>query len=184
MKLNVKIIKSKRKSIGVEIKPDLTILVRAPYSVNDATIKKLLAEKSPWIEKKIKEISNNNKNSLPEFTDKELEVLREQTRAIITPKAEYFAKILNVSFNKLFVKKQRSVWGSCSSKKNINFNLLLCLCPENVIDYIVVHELCHLKQLNHSKQFWAEVEKIFPKHKEAKNWLKTEGNKLIKRLPK
>lgn len=182
--MEYKIIKSKRKSIGIEIKSDLTVIVRAPFFTSERTIKKLVEEKSDWIEKKLKQIEERNKNSLPEFTNSELESLRDKTRALITPKAEHFAKILGVSFKKLSVKKQRSVWGSCSAKKNINFNLLLCLCPENVVDYIVVHELCHLKHLNHSKNFWGAVEKILPDYKTAKLWLKTEGNKLIKRLPK
>ena len=182
--MEYKIIKSKRKSIGIEIKSDLTVLVRAPFFVSEHTIKKLIEEKSDWIEKKLRQIEERNKISLPEFTNSELESLRDKTKTLITPKAEHFAKILGVSFNKLSVKKQKSVWGSCSAKRNINFNLLLCLCPDNVIDYIVVHELCHLKQLNHSKIFWGTVEKILPDYKSAKLWLKTEGNKLIKRLPK
>lgn len=182
--MEYKIIKSKRKSIGVEIKSDLTVIVRAPFFTSERTIKKLIEEKSPWIEKKLKEIENRNNSSLPEFSDIELEAFRQKTKELISPKVEYFAKILGVSFNKLSVKKQRSVWGSCSAKRNINFNLLLCLCPDNVVDYIVVHELCHLKQLNHSRLFWKEVQKILPDYKGAKLWLKVEGNNLIKRLPK
>ena len=119
--MEYKVIKSKRKSIGIEIKSDLSILVRAPFFVSERTIKKLLKEKSNWIESKTKQIKERNQNILPEFSDTELENLREKTRALITPKAERFAKILNVSFNRLSVKKQRSVWGSCSAKKNINF---------------------------------------------------------------
>lgn len=184
MEFNIKIKKSKRKSIGIEIKPDLTVLVRAPFFLSDNTIKKLVAQKANWIENKIKQIKEKETLNLPIFSKKEIEILREKTRVLITPKAEYYAKILGVSFNKLSVKKQRSVWGSCSAKKNINLNLLLSLCPEEVVNYIVVHELCHLKQLNHSKFFWAEVEKILPDYKSARLWLKHNGNALIKRLPK
>ena len=184
MKYNLKIIRSKRKSIGIEIKSDLSLIVRAPYFLSDTAIKKVVLEKEAWIDKKIEQIKNKSSLSLPAFTQKEIEILREKTRVIITPKAEYFAKILNVSFNKLSVKKQTSVWGSCSAKQNINFNLLLCLCPDQVIDYIVVHELCHLKELNHSKRFWSEVEKVLPNYKSLRLWLKANGGALIKRLPK
>ena len=184
MKYNLKIIRSTRKSIGIEIKSDLTVIVRAPLFLSDNTVKKLVLEKEDWIDKKIEQIKNKSSLSLPAFTQKEIEILREKTRVTITPKAEYFAKILNVSFNKLSVKKQISVWGSCSAKQNINFNLLLCLCPDEVIDYIVVHELCHLKELNHSKRFWSEVEKVLPNYKSLRLWLKTNGGALIKRLPK
>ena len=132
----------------------------------------------------LNQIKEKETLNLPIFSKKEIEILREKTRVLITPKAEYYAKILGVSFNKLSVKKQRSVWGSCSAKRNINFNLLLSLCPDEVVNYIVVHELCHLKQLNHSKLFWAEVEKVLPDYKKAKIWLKNNGNVFIKRLPK
>lgn len=183
MEFNIQIKKSKRKSVSIEIKPDLTVIVRAPLFLSDNTIKKLVAQKNDWIDKKIKQIENKNSVLLPTFSEKEIKLLREKTRVLITPKAEYYAKILGVSFNKLSVKKQRSVWGSCSAKQNINFNLLLCLCPDNVVDYIVVHELCHLKELNHSKKFWYEVEKILPDYKASRLWLKTNGGALIKRLP-
>lgn len=184
MKYNLKIIRSRRKSIGIEIKSDLSVIVRTPYFLSDNAIKKVVFEKETWIDKKIEQIKNKSSLSLPTFTQKEIEELREQTKTLITPKAEYYAKILNVNFNKLSVKKQTSVWGSCSAKQNINFNLLLCLCPDQVIDYIVVHELCHLKELNHSKRFWNEVENLLPNYKSARLWLKANGSALIKRLPK
>lgn len=182
MEFNIRIIKSKRKSVDIEVKPDLTVLVKAPLFLSDDTIKKLVVKKTDWIEKRIKQIKENP--SLPLFSKKEIETLREKTRALVTPKAEYYAKILGVIYNKLSVKKQHSVWGSCSAKKNINFNLLLCLCPEEVVNYIVVHELCHLKQLNHSRFFWAEVAALLPDYKNARLWLKHNGNTIIKRLPK
>lgn len=184
MKFNIKIIKSRRKSVGIEIKPDLTVLVRAPLFLSENAIKKLVSQKNDWIEKKINQINEKATLNLPIFSEKEIEILREKTRTLITPKAEYYAKILGVTFNRLSVKKQKSVWGSCSAKKNINFNLLLCLCPDSVVDYIVVHELCHLKELNHSKKFWYEVEKILPDYKASRLWLKTNGGTLIKRLQK
>lgn len=184
MKFDLKIIRSRRRSVEIQVKSVNTIVVRAPLFLSDDAIKKLVLEKGSWINKKIKQLENKSALSLPNFTEKEIEALREKTRATVTQRAEYFAKILNVSFNKLSVKKQRSVWGSCSAKQNINFNLLLCLCPNNVIDYIVVHELCHLKELNHSRKFWDEVEKILPDYKASRLWLKTNGGALIKRLPK
>ncbi|MBR3646703.1 MAG: M48 family metallopeptidase, partial [Lachnospiraceae bacterium] len=73
-------------------------------------------------------------------------------------------------------------WGSCSSKGNLNFNALLILCPEEVRDYVVVHELCHRLEMNHSKYFWAEVERVFPHYREARLWLKKNGNYYIERI--
>ena len=75
-----------------------------------------------------------------------------------------------------------SRWGSCSTKGNLNFNCLLMLTPDYVIDYIVVHELCHLREMNHSEKFWAEVEKIMPDYQRAELWLKQNGGNLISRM--
>ena len=78
---------------------------------------------------------------------------------------------------------QRTRWGSCSSKGNLNFNCLLMLCPEDVRDYVVVHELCHRKELNHSPRFWAEVAKVLPGYAVQRKWLKESGGTIIRRLP-
>ena len=83
---------------------------------------------------------------------------------------------MGVKYGRITVRRQKTRWGSCSSKGNLNFNCLLMLCPDFVVDYVVVHELCHLKQMNHSERFWAEVERVLPQYKEARKWLKENGN--------
>ena len=85
-------------------------------------------------------------------------------------------------YNKITIKNLVSRWGSCSTKGNLNFNCLLMLTPDYVIDYIVVHELCHLREMNHSEKFWAEVEKIMPDYQRAELWLKQNGGNLISRM--
>ncbi|MDF2674900.1 MAG: hypothetical protein K0R09_3168, partial [Clostridiales bacterium] len=77
------------------------------------------------------------------------------------------------------VKEQKTLWGSCSSKDNINFNWKLIMAPQAVLDYIVVHELCHLKHRDHSKNYWNLVEQIIPDHKEKRKWLKENGRSLV-----
>ena len=90
---------------------------------------------------------------------------------------------MGVSYNRIAIKAQRSRWGSCSTKKNLNFNCLLMLCPEEIQDYVVVHELSHLQEMNHSPAFWAEVGKILPDYKKRRRWLRSQGEALIARLP-
>jgi predicted metal-dependent hydrolase len=97
---------------------------------------------------------------------------------------EYYAQKIGVSFNGITIRCQRTRWGSCSSKGNLNFNCLLVLLPDEIIDSVVVHELCHLKQMNHSPKFYAEIEKILPDYKIRREWLKQNSSKYMSRIPK
>ncbi|MBS4538646.1 M48 family metallopeptidase [Clostridium sp. D2Q-11] len=97
---------------------------------------------------------------------------RERTEEIILEKIKYYEKYFNVVPNKIKIKEQKRIWGSCSSKKNLNFNWRLSMAPISVIEYIVVHEMCHLIHMNHSKKFWNLVGDIMPNYKEKREWLK------------
>ena len=91
---------------------------------------------------------------------------------IFKKKLNDFAKKMNVHFNMVRIKNFKTIWGSCSSKKNLNFNFKLFFLPESLIDYVCVHELAHLKQMNHSKEFWLEVEKQIPDYRLRREELK------------
>ena len=101
-----------------------------------------------------------------------------QAHIQIPKRVRYYANVVNEPFSRIFIKNQKSRWGSCSSARNLNFNWRLMMAPLPILDYVVVHELCHLKQMNHSKEFWAEVEKILPDYKERKKWLDENGRLL------
>ena len=98
-------------------------------------------------------------------------------------KAAFYAKQLDVTFGRITIRSQHTRWGSCSASGNLSFNCLLMLAPEEVQNYVVVHELCHRKQMNHSPAFWAEVETILPDYRQQKAWLKEHGASLLARLP-
>ncbi len=123
----------------------------------------------------------NNSPIVP-FTEDELISLKKQARRVFSQKAGFFAEKIGVKYGKLFIRSQVSRWGSCSSLVNLNFNCVLMLCPDEIIDYIVIHELCHLKFMNHSRSFWSEVEKFCPEYKVSRKWLKENGSELIRRL--
>ena len=104
-------------------------------------------------------------------------------RKVIPARVAEWARQTGVTYGRVTVKKQKTLWGSCSAKGNLNFNCLLLRCPEDVMDYVIVHELCHRRELNHSPRFWAEVERILPEYRKPLKWLRTEGQALISRMP-
>lgn len=101
---------------------------------------------------------------------------REQARLVCTKQAEYYSKTMGVTYGRIAIKNTRTRWGSCSSLGNLNFHWKLVLMPPAILDYVVVHELAHRKEMNHSSRFWAEVEKILPDYRERRKWLKEHGN--------
>ncbi len=96
---------------------------------------------------------------------------------IVRERIEKYSPELNVAPAKIFIKNQKTRWGSCSTKGNINLNWLLVMTPLEIIDYVIVHELSHLKVMNHSQEFWTLVESILPDYKERRKWLKENGTK-------
>lgn len=183
---NIEIIRSRRKTITIEINRNLQVLVRVPYSTSNRDIQQLIKEKSSWIKKHMelikRETDEHRSEPVKKFTEKEIRQLAEQALRIIPERVAYYAPIIGVHVAKITIRNQVSRWGSCSSKGNLNFNCLLMLTPPDVIDYVVVHELCHRKELNHSAKFWSEVSRILPNYQVPKKWLKDNGTALIQRL--
>lgn len=170
------LIRSNRKSVGIQVNTDLTVTVRAPWNVSDNEIQRIIQKKEPWIQKHLTQMKERReeyeKSGRQPLTAQDIQKLAQQALEYIPKRVEYFSKIIGVTYGRITIRNQKTRWGSCSSKGNLNFNCLLMLTPPEVIDYVVVHELCHRKQMNHSKKFWAEVEKILPDYKESIKWLK------------
>ncbi|GMQ64505.1 M48 family metallopeptidase [Vallitalea maricola] len=130
------------------------------------------------------EIINNSLRIITNTEDKDSiknlleEFYKKQTRIIIKDRIKYYQKYFIVRPNNIRIKKQKTRWGSCSSLKNLNFNLKLSMAKLSVIDYIVVHEMSHLIHLNHSKDFWNLVKSVLPNYKDEKDWLKHNGRRL------
>lgn len=118
----------------------------------------------------------SNKKKIKESITKEL---KKQFRQIVEEGVEEYNKFYNFKYNRIAIKDNRTNWGSCSSKGNLNFNWKLIFAPLEVIDYVIVHELCHLKEHNHSSRFWNLVSEKMPNHKQYRKWLKENGGGLI-----
>ena len=101
---------------------------------------------------------------------------------VISRKVKYYANLMNVRYGRIAIRRQKTRWGSCSNKGNLNFNCLLMLMPDEVVDYVVVHELCHLIEMNHSKSFWKLVEEVMPDYKENRKWLRDHGSEIMVRM--
>ena len=181
--MKVTVIRSNRKTVAIQVNSDRSVTVRAPRSASEKDIEEILKKKKAWISKHIEKIKETKERFEADPTDKltrEKVIARaEEALKVIPERVEYFAKVIGVTYGKITVRNQKTRWGSCSSKGNLNFNCLLMLAPPEVLDYVVVHELCHRKQMNHSKAFWLEVEKVLPDYKEARKWLKEEGSQMI-----
>lgn len=171
------IIRSDRKTIAIQITPKGEVIVRCPRRMADADVQTFLEQKRAWIQKQLSQC----KPAEP-FSQAELNRFRQQTRSLVTQLAAHYAPIVGVDYGRITVRAQRTRWGSCSSKGKLNFNCLLALVPAQVADYIVVHELCHRREMNHSPRFWAEVEKVLPDYRSCEQWLKRHGRDLIARL--
>ncbi len=182
--LPLKVIKSKRKTVSLQLTPS-EIIMRVPGGMSQRQVREFALRKSSWIEKHQRLISAQQEKlrELPGLTPDELRALSEKARRIIPEKVSHYAKIIGVSYGKISIRSQRTRWGSCSSKGDLSFNCLLMLAPDEVVDSVVVHELCHRKHMDHSKSFYDEVERAFPEYKRCRGWLKENGALLLGRLP-
>ena len=174
---------SDRKSIGLSVK-DGQLIVRAPRRTSRADIEKAIAGHVEWIEKTIAKqaAAKEADKDIPKLTEKELRALAEQALNVIPARVKHFAPLVGVTYGRITIRNQKTRWGSCSGKGNLNFNCLLMLAPSEVRDSVVVHELCHLKHMDHSSAFYAEVRRVMPDYDKHHAWLKEHGHTLIKRL--
>lgn len=184
--MNTEIIKSSRRTIELQICTDGHVRVRAPFYMTDAEIADFLNKKTNWIDKHRTQMKERQQMKTQEpvrrLSPQDIRALADQAMQIIPDKVRFYAEKIGVDYGRGTIRNQKTRWGSCSAKGNLNFNCLLMLAPEDVLDYVVIHELCHRKEMNHSPRFWSEVAKIMPDYKNSKIWLKENGNDIIRRM--
>ncbi len=179
----VEVVRSSRKTISVEITRDCRVVVRAPKRLSRSDISYFINEKHKWIERHLEQMRRRVGDEQPEkLTPGEIEELKARALPMITQRLRRFVPILGVDYGRVALRCQTSRWGSCSAKGNLNFNCLLALTPPEVVDYVVVHELCHRREMNHSPRFWAEVAGVLPDYAAGRRWLKEHGAALISRI--
>ena len=184
--MDVRLIRSNRKTLSIQVNADLSVTVRAPRRATQKEIERILKEKEGWILKHVEQMRKRNEvfevSQQDRLTNDEINELADSAKKYIPDRVQHFAELVGVDYGRITIRNQKTRWGSCSSKGNLNFNCLLMLTPPEIIDYVIVHELCHRKEMNHSKAFWAEVERILPDYKKLRKWLKNEGVLVMRRM--
>ena len=177
---DVELIRSSRKTIAIEIHPDLRIKVRAPLRTPQYRIMEFLKEKEHWIDLHLEKMRQRQEGGADQpskvpVSEQEIRELTELAKQVIPQRVAFFAGQMGVTYGRITIRNQKTRWGSCSQAGNLNFNCRLMKMPPEVLDYVVVHELCHRKQMNHSRAFWEEVEKVLPDYRVTRQWLKQNG---------
>lgn len=233
-----KIIRKKRKTIGIKITAEGEVIVTSPFNISEEVILNIIKKKEKWIRSKLQlfeqqgshkdrkfksgekllyigeeleleihslsrdkiqflgdynfssdlvrivakkvivYINDNKHNTEDIIRDLIIKCYKREAEKLLKERTLYYSKIIGVRPNKITIKDQKTIWGSCSSKKNINYSYRLIMAPIDIIDYVVVHELCHLIHMDHSKEYWRSVELILPDYAERRLWLKLYGNTL------
>ena len=181
--MEYELIRSKRKTLAVQIKPDGSVVVRAPLRYPQREIDRFLRDRADWIrvhrEKMLKRQAEKEEHRVNALTDAQLRDLKRRASIAFPERIAYFAPLVGVTYGRITIRSQKTRWGSCSAAGNLNFNCLLLLAPPEVLDYVVVHELCHRKFMNHSPRFWAEVARVMPDYKAHRKWLRENGPRLM-----
>ena len=211
------IVRTKRKTIALQLTDDATLIVRAPFDVSHETIMKVIVRHKKWIEKKKKYLEARDpkysprefvngegflylgryyrlnivnsqevplkfedgfylsKEALPQARELFINWYKKMAYSKISERVQWYAKKGGFKYNKVNITNAKKRWGSCSVKRNLNFSWRIIMAPLRVLDYVVIHELAHLQEKNHTKAFWNKVKILMPDYKQQDNWLKKNG---------
>lgn len=174
--------RTRRRTYGITMKPGGAVIVRIPMRGSISYARTMIEDKKDWVCKNYIRLKDAAPQALQKDKsdyEKRLEApYRQAAKKYIPKRVRFYADILQVDYGKITIRDQKTRWGSCSSNGNLNFNWRLILAPPKVLDYVVIHELCHRKEMNHSTRFWQYVESIMPDYKEQRKWLKDNGSSL------
>lgn len=178
------LVRSNRQSFSISISPDGQITVRVPMRATQKEISHLLIEKRIWIVTKYLEVQEKQRNHpVSELTDTQRLALEKRyiaaAKEYFPKRVAHFHQFTGGSYNRITIRDQKTRWGSCSARGTLSFNWRLMLAPPGILDYVVVHELCHLTHMDHSAAFWQKVESVYPDYRTARKWLKDHGQELV-----
>lgn len=166
---------SRGRSIRITIRAGGVVVVHAPPHVPEHVVKRFVDSKTSWIEKTAARLCNVLPPISKREQKKEYEAYKESARTLAHARVAYFAQHYGVQYGRIAIRNQQTRWGSCSRRGNLNFSYKIAYLPPELADYIVVHEVCHLREFNHSEHFWALVSETMPHYKAMRKSLKNEG---------
>jgi len=176
--------RSLRKTCQITVGKDKIVMVKMPLLSSDAEAEELIRRHHRWILKRMESMETEalETEKIPKLSEEEKREIKKQAQRVIPERVAYYAALGGVSYRKISYRFQRTRWGSCTRNGDLSFNCLLMLAPPEVLDSVVVHELCHRKVMNHSPRFYEEIAKIYPEYKKCNTWLKKHGRELMGRV--
>jgi predicted metal-dependent hydrolase len=172
MTMDYRLVRSNRQTLAIEVTREAEIVVRAPLRAPQKDIDAFVESRRHWIASALQR-QQQRMEAHPPLTEAEIETLRQRAKAYIPGRVAVWARRMSLSPAAVKITSARTRFGSCSSKNTLCFSLYLMQYPEDAIDAVVVHELCHMRQRNHSPTFYAEVESWLPDYREREKLLKT-----------
>jgi len=161
--------------LRITIRPDRSVTVTAPRRISTDTVEIFVRRHADWIATKQKQLAALNIAVLPKLTARDKNRYLHNARALIKRLVDDFSLQYDFSPGRISIRNQRTRWGSCSKDGNLNFNLKIIFLPESLQRYVVLHELCHLKEFNHSRAFWALMAHVMPEYASARRELRRYG---------
>jgi predicted metal-dependent hydrolase len=168
------LIRSRRRSISITVTREGRVVVRAPHHADSALIDAFVERKRVWVEKHCARM-HERKAARPQYTPDEIAILKSKAAQLIPVRVEHFARLHGLTYRRIRISDARTRWGSCSPRKTLSFSWRLAMAPDEVVDYVVAHELAHTVELNHSDRFWRFLKTMIPEHGEHRNWLRHNG---------
>ena len=177
--VNVQIIKERRRTITIRISEDLNVIVKAPKNISNEYINAYIKSHNEWINNAIENQRQRN-NKVFKLSEDEILACKNKANQIFPVLIEHYSRIMGVTYRKIHIKELKSKWGSCNKDGDITLNYRLMITNDDVIKYVVIHELAHRKYMNHSKNFYSFIEKFMPSYKESVKYLKDNGYIIMK----